>query len=139
VLGFSLSSISAASQWKPSGVDGLVGDAGSQQEAVRQSLDGFYSSLVDPSIHDELWPSAWIDPAGIDGEPLDAVVARMRAPQLRSYAIRSMTSPTPGVWVVTVEEVRTSTRTMLVTMGLRMEWAPGTVRSTWMIVGYAEE
>jgi len=135
VLAWSATSL-AGSALAASGVDRLVGNASAQQGQVRVSLDDFYAPLVDPSVTDARWPSAWIDPAGIDGESLDSVVARVRSPQLRSYRILSMTSPSPGVWVVTVEEVRTTTRAVLVTMGLRANWLPGGVSSTWTIIGY---
>jgi hypothetical protein len=60
----------------------------------------------------------------------------MRTPRLRSYSIGSMTSPEPGVWVVTVEEQRDKPRAMLVTMGLSMDWGVGYIGTTWTVIGY---
>jgi hypothetical protein len=116
----------------------LVGDASVQQEQVRDSLTGFYAPILDPAMHDESWPVAWIDPSGIGGEPLATVVERLRTPQLRSYTIGSMTSPAPGVWEVTVNEQRGQSRTVLVTMGFRMDWAPDNLNTSWRVIGYRQ-
>ena len=118
-------------------VDLLVGDASAQEGAAGRTLEDFYAPLMDPSLMDSSWPTDWVDPAGIDGEPLASVVRRMRVPGLQGYRIVSTSNTRPGVWAFTVEEQRAaSSRTVLVTFGLRAEWTPDDVRTDWMIVGY---
>ena len=60
----------------------------------------------------------------------------MQTPRLTSYSIWSMTSPEPGVWVVTVDEYRGKPRTMLVTMGLSMDCGVGYIGTTWTVLDY---
>jgi len=114
----------------------LAGNAESQQAQIRDTLSSFYGSLADTTTNDPGAPAKYVNPDGLGVEPLASAVERMRTPRMRSYSIESMSSPEPGVWVVTVDEQRDKPRTMLVTMGLRMDWGVGYVGTTWTVIGY---
>jgi hypothetical protein len=117
-------------------VERLAGNAESQQAQVRDTLSSFYGSLAVTTTNDPGAPAKFVDPGGLGAEPLASVLERMQTPRLRSYDIESMSSPEPGVWVATVEEQRDKPRTMLVTMGLSMDWGVDHIGTTWTIIGY---
>ena len=117
-------------------VDRLAGNAASQQAQVRDTLSSFYGSLIETGTSDPGAPAKYLDPNGLGVEPIATALERMRTPRLRAYSIGSMTSPEPGIWVVAVDEQRDAPRTMLVTMGLSVDWGVGYVGTTWTVVGY---
>jgi uncharacterized membrane protein len=120
-------------------VEVLAGDATSQEDQVRGTLDTFYGALIDPTQADSSWPSNYISTNGMGAVSMDAVLRFMRTPQLRSYTIGSVTSTEPGVWRVAVDERRvTGLRRVLVTMGLRMAWGPDYLGTSWVVVDYKE-
>ncbi len=127
--------VSSADTGRPD-VARLVGPAESQQAQVRDTLSSFYASLIGTGTSDPGAPAKYVNSAGLGVEPLASALETMRTPRLRSYAIGSMTSPEPGVWVVTVDEQRDKPRTMLVTMGLSMDWGVGYIGTTWTVIGY---
>ena len=108
----------------------------SQQAQVRDTLSSFYESLIGPVEGDPGAPARYLNPNGLGVEPLASALQRMETPKLHSYAIGAMTSPEPGVWIVTVDERRDKPRTMLVTMGLSMDWGVGYIGTTWTVIGY---
>jgi hypothetical protein len=127
-----------ATGFGPPSVDRFVGTTADQERSVRSSIDELYAQVMDPGSNATSSLSAWIGPAGIAGEPFASVVNRMTSPKLRSYSVTAMSTPSPGVWNVTVREQRTTVRTVLVTMGLRVDWRPGNVSPIWMVAGYDE-
>ena len=127
--------VSSADTGRPN-VERLVGNAESQQAQVTDTLASFYESLIGPANIDLGTPASYVNPDGLGTEPLASALERMQTPGLTSYSIGSMTSPEPGVWVVIVDEYRGKPRTMLVTMGLSMDWGTGSIGTTWKIIGY---
>ena len=117
-------------------VERLAGNAESQRAQVTDTLTSFYESLIGPVEGDPGAPARYLNPNGLGVEPLASALERMATPRLTSYSIGSMTSPEPGVWVVTVDEYRGKPRTMLVTMGLSMDWGVGYIGTTWTVLDY---
>jgi hypothetical protein len=120
-------------------VERLAGNARSQRTQVSDMLASVYGSLIDPGTAEPGAPGRYLDPNGLGVEPLASAVGRMSAPGLRTYDITSMRNLEPGVWAVTVIERRDTPRTMIVTVGLSMDWGVGYIRTGWKIIGYQPE
>jgi hypothetical protein len=127
--------VSSADSGRPN-VERLVGTTEAQQAQVTDTLSSFYESLIGPVEGDPGAPARYLNPNGLGVESVASALERMQTPKLHSYAIGAMTSPEPGVWIVTVDEQRDKPRTVLVTMGLSMDWGVGYIGTTWTVLDY---